>query len=209
MYLIPRRIRDDERGLTLIELLLAVVLLGIIVVPLASALISFFHNTNATTNRLTESHDEQIAAAYFAQDVQSIGVRDWSGAPFALQTSVEQNIGPTAGLYPCGAASLPAATLRFAWNDPTGDTSTQVVIVSYVVETVAGAKQLHRVRCDSGSTTPTSDIVLAHELVSVGTPSFTGPSTTPQAVSWTLNIKAPSDTGAPLVVTLYGQRRQT
>jgi prepilin-type N-terminal cleavage/methylation domain-containing protein len=201
--------RGDDRGLTLIELMLAVVLLGIIVVPLASALISFFHNTNATTNRLTESHDEQIAAAYFAQDVQSIGVRDWTGAPFGLKTSVEQNVGPTAGLYPCGAASLPAATLRFAWDDPIGDTSSQVVVVSYVVETVGGHKELHRVRCAGGSTTPTSDIVLAHELLSVGTPTFTGSSTIPQSVSWTLNIRASSDSGAALVVTLYGQRRQT
>jgi prepilin-type N-terminal cleavage/methylation domain-containing protein len=205
------RLRDrrDDRGLTLIELLLAVVLLAIIMVPLAGALISFFRNTNATTNRLTESHDEQIAAAYFAQDVQSIGVHDWTAAPFTMKTSVEQNVGPTAGLYPCGAASLPAAVLRFAWDEPTGDTSTQVVIVSYVVETVGGAQQLHRVRCAGGSTTPTSDIVLAHELVSVGTPTFTGSSTMPQAISWTLNIRAPGDAGAALVVNLYGQRRQT
>jgi prepilin-type N-terminal cleavage/methylation domain-containing protein len=203
------RARGGDSGVTLIEVLVAVVLLSIIIVPLGNALISFFKNTNATTNRLAESHDEQIAAAYFGQDVQSIGVRDWTGPPFTLQTSVEQNVGPTAGIYKCGAASLPAATLRFAWNDPTGDTSTQVVIVSYVVETVSGAKQLHRVRCAGGSTTPTSDIVLAHDLLSVGTPTFTGSSTIPQAISWTLNIRAPSNSGAALVVALYGQRRQT
>jgi prepilin-type N-terminal cleavage/methylation domain-containing protein len=209
MHMILRRIRRDESGLTLIELLLAIVLLSIIIVPLAGALISFFRNTNATTNRLTESHDEQIAAAYFAQDVQSIGVHDWSGAPFAMKTSVEQNVGPTAGVNKCGAASLPAAALRFAWDESIGNTSTQVVIVSYVVETVGGAQQLHRVRCAGGSTTPTSDIVIAHDLLSVGTPTFTGSSTMPQAISWTLNVRAPSNKGAALVVTLYGQRRQT
>lgn len=203
------RLRRDERGVTLIELLMAVVLLAIIIVPLGGALVSFFRNTNTTTNRLAESHDEQIAAAYFAQDVQSIGVRNWATAPFSLQTSVEQNAPAGGGLYPCGVAGTPNATLRFAWNDPTGASTTQVVIVSYVVETVGGETQLHRLRCVSGSTTPTADLVMAHNVSSVGTPVLTGTVTIPQAISWTINIRTPSDSGSPLAVVLYGQRRQT
>jgi prepilin-type N-terminal cleavage/methylation domain-containing protein len=202
------RIRRDDRGVTLVEVLIAIVILAIIIVPMGNALISFFRNTNATTNRFAESHDEQIAAAYFAQDVQSIGVRNWS--TLDLQASVEQNAPATSGTFPCGVAGTPAATLRFAWNDPTGASSTQQIIVSYVVETVSGHKQLHRLRCAGGSTTPTSDIIVVHNLLSAGTPTLTPTgSTIPQYVSWTLTIQASTGSGSPLVVTLYGQRRQT
>jgi prepilin-type N-terminal cleavage/methylation domain-containing protein len=202
------RVRRDDRGVTLVEVLIAVVILAIIIVPLGNALISFFRNTNATTNRMAESHDEQIAAAYFAQDVQSVGVRNWSN--LSAQTSVEQNAPATSGTYPCGANGTPNATLRLAWNDPTGASSTQVIIVSYVVETVNGQKELHRLRCAGGSTTPTSDIVVVRNLLSAGTPTLTpNAATVPQAVSWTLSVKASTGSGSPLVVTLYGQRRQT
>jgi prepilin-type N-terminal cleavage/methylation domain-containing protein len=80
MRLTPRGRRPDD-GVSLIELLVAIVLLGVIAVPLGNAVISFFRNTNATTNRLAESHDSQISSAYFAQDVQSIGVRAWGTIP--------------------------------------------------------------------------------------------------------------------------------
>jgi prepilin-type N-terminal cleavage/methylation domain-containing protein len=203
----PRR--GDERGVTLVEVLVAITLLAIVMVPLSNALIAFFRNTNTTTDRLSESHDEQIMAAYFAQDVQSIGVRTWTVAPYALQTSLEQNAPPTTGLFPCGAASTPNATLRMAWNDPQTATTNQTVIVSYVVETSGGVTTLHRLRCDSGSTTPSSDLVVAHNVLSVGTPVLTGPATIPQAISWTINIRATTDPGLALAVVLYGQRRQT
>jgi prepilin-type N-terminal cleavage/methylation domain-containing protein len=201
--------RPDDRGVTLIEVLIAIAILGVIIVPLGVALVTFLRNSGATTNRLAESHDEQIASAYFAQDVESIGVRDWTTAPYALKTSVEQNAPPTTGLYPCGAASTPNAVLRFAWDDPTSTTATRVIVVSYVVKTVGGEQQLHRLRCEAGSTTPTSDIVLAHNVFGVGTPVLTGTGTVPQAVSLTINIKAPTDSGAALSVVLSGQRRQT
>jgi prepilin-type N-terminal cleavage/methylation domain-containing protein len=201
--------KADDRGFTLVELVVAIAILGVIIVPLGTALIIFLRNSNTTADRLAESHDEQISAAYFAQDVQSIGVRDWTTAPYVLKTSVEQNAPATSGLYPCGVAGTPNAVLRFAWDDPTSTTATQVVVVSYVVRTVGTEQQLHRLRCAAGSTTPSSDLVLAHNVASVGTPVLTGSGTVPDTVSLTLNIKAPTDNGSPLVVVLSGQRRQT
>lgn len=211
MHRLRPRIRDD-RGVTLIELLVAVAILGIIIAPLTAALISFFRNTDATNNRLAESHDEQIASAYFAQDLQSLGVRDWTTPPFGLTTSFEQNVSATGGTYPCGPAGTPVAKIRMAWNDPTDSSNLQIVIVAYVVESVSGETQLHRLRCIQpvgGSSTLTSDLVLSHYVVSVGTPVLTGPATIPQSVLWSVNVKAPTDSGSPLVITLYGQRRQT
>jgi prepilin-type N-terminal cleavage/methylation domain-containing protein len=201
------RVRHDDRGVTLVEVLVAITLLAIIMVPLSNALIAFFRNTNATNNRLAYSHDEQIAAAYFAQDVQSLGVRATT-APFALQPSIEINAAYNTG-FACGLAGTPAAQLRMAWDEPTDATHTQRVIVSYVVETVGGVQQLHRLRCVAGAT-PSVDLVVVHNLLSYAAPVMTPTgSTTPIAISWTLNIRAAYDTGTPLVIVLYGQRRQT
>jgi prepilin-type N-terminal cleavage/methylation domain-containing protein len=200
--------RRDDRGVTLTEVMMAVIILAIILVPLGNALIAFFRNTNATNNRFIESDDAQLAAAYFAQDVQSIGVRDWSAPPYPTTQSVETNASPTGGVFPCGAAGMPDAVLRMAWDDPTSVSGTRLIVVSYMVRTVSGEQQLHRLRC-VGSTTPESDLVLAHNVFSVGSPVITGPNTNPQAITFTVNIKAPTNTGSALVVTLSGQRRQT
>ena len=203
--------RRDDAGVTLIELLLAIVLLGIIAVPLGGALISFFRNTNATTDRLAESHDAQIASAYFGQDVENIGVRTWNlpSGPYSLGTSVETNAPPKSGTFPCGPVGDPNAVIRMAWDDPTGASTLRKVIVSYVVRQVGAEKQLHRLRCDDGTSNPTSDIVLAHKVQSVGTPVLTGPvAGVPQSISLALTLKAPTDPGS-LAVALFGQRRQT
>ena len=66
-----------EAGFTLAELLMAVVIIAVIAVPLGNAVIGFLRNTDATSDRLALSHDEQISAAYFAADVAAIGLRDY------------------------------------------------------------------------------------------------------------------------------------
>jgi len=201
--------RRPDDGVTLIELLVAIVLLGIIAVPLGNAVISFFRTTNATSNRLAESHDAQITAAYFAQDVQSIGVRAWGSVPYSLSTSVETDAPPRTGTFPCGLTTDPNAVIRMAWDDPTGVSTRRTVIVSYLVRQVGPEKQLHRLRCDNGTADPTSDLILAHDVASVAVPVLTGPvSGLPQTVSVTITLQAPTDSGS-LAVTLFGQRRQT
>jgi hypothetical protein len=120
---------------------------------------------------------------------------------------VELNAPPTSGLYPCGTAGTPAATIRMAWDEPVGASETRVIVVSYVVENVGGEHQLHRLQCLAGSPVPTSDVVLAHNVVDASVPP--GLPGTPTQVTLVLTIKAPTDSGSPLVVTLVGQRRDT
>lgn len=209
------RRRDD--GLTLAEVLIVIAVLGIIIGPLTGALIVYLRNTDDISRRLTESHDAQISAAYFTQDVQSIGVRDWTAYPYPLKQSVEVNVAAAAGLYPCGDGATPEAVVRLAWDDPqTASGTPQVVRVAYVVQTVGGERQLRRITC-AGSATPTSVLVLAHNLdpsesqpVTVAcSSSCTAAPAVPLRVTLTVRIKDSTSTGTQLAIVLSGERRQT
>jgi prepilin-type N-terminal cleavage/methylation domain-containing protein len=212
-YMNGRPARDD--GVTLIEVLIVVVLLGVIVAPLTGAIIVFIRNTNETTNRMAESHDAQIAAAYFAQDVQSIGVRDWSAPPYPGVQSIELNAPAAGGLYPCGTGS--AALVRLAWDDPAVG-APSVRRVSYVVQTIGSERQLHRIACN-GAGAVSSDVVLAHNVDTATAPTVACANTAgaaqacdtsvpPAKVTMTLTIRAPANSTS-YVITLVGQRRQT
>jgi len=197
---------DD--GFTLVELILAIVIIGIITVPLGDVVIGFLRNTDATTARLLESHDVQIASAYWAQDVASVGTRT-STSPYPLTQSVETGVAYGASLYPCGAAgTTPIVTL--AWDDFTGPGAATLVRVAYLVQ----ASELHRIRCN-GSAAVVSDIILAHGLDPSTPPAIacstacTAAPAVPKTVTLTLTVKDPGNPGAAYVVPLTGQRRQS
>jgi len=222
----------DQDGFTLIELLMSIAILGIIAVPLGDALIGFLHNNDATTARLSESHDAQIAAAYFSQDVATFGVRDYSVAGQRtppLKSSIQQDVAYDAGPT-CGDPSTPTAVVRFLADDYDTSVSPAVLrtdVVAYVVETVNGERQLHRIKCTTSST-PSSDATVVHNLSATGTddqvvavlcyatppPASSIPcdgagANAPQYVTLTITIHNAKSTDTPYAVTLSGQRRQS
>jgi len=197
-------VRSDDRGLTLPEVMIAITILAIIVVPLTEALIGFVRNTDATTRRMNESHDIQLASTYFSRDIQNLGVRDPSTlAPL-------QSVNNPA--YPCGSGT---AVLSLAWDDPTTVSGPATVIrVTYLVRDVGAEHQLRRLLC-RGSGTVQSDIVVAHNLVGTPGPPVCQPSpctgagsAVPQRVTLTVTVANPADTD-PITVTLTGQRGQS
>jgi prepilin-type N-terminal cleavage/methylation domain-containing protein len=204
----------DDRGFTLTEVLITIVILGVIILPLGNAVIGFIRLTDDTSTRLSESHDVQLAVAYFAQDVNGLGTRDWSGYPYRPRRSVELNAPATGGLYPCGPGGTPAAVLRLAWDDPESVAAAPTITrASYVVVTAGGEHTLHRMVC-AGSATVVSDIVVIHNLDPAATPVVVcqPPCATvpvPASITLTLAIKAPGNTGAATALILSGQRRQT
>ena len=213
--------RQDDRGFTLIELLVAVVILGVIAVPLGNVMISYLHNSDATTARLSENHDAQISAAYWAADVTSIGVRSTTyssdpSAPYPLTQSVEENAPAISGLFPCGTATTPNAVIRFGWDDYPSGPSAPVTLrrVAYVVQTDStGQKQLHRLSC-AGSATVVSDTVVVHNLVRRRHPVHRrrarSGAATPLVVNLTLAVHDPQSAGsANYPIALTGQRRQS
>ncbi len=71
-----RRVMESpaEGGFTLVELMVAVAILGVVVVALASTFVVTARTATVTSQRFDESHDAQIASAYLANDVQSANV---------------------------------------------------------------------------------------------------------------------------------------
>jgi prepilin-type N-terminal cleavage/methylation domain-containing protein len=215
------RLRRGADGFTLVELLVAIAILGIITVPLSNVVIAYLRNTDATTARLIESHDAQISSAYWAQDVASIGARSTT-SPFGFNQSVETGVAYNLGLYPCGPAGTPSAIVRLAWDDSSGPGAATLVRVAYVRQAAPGQTQLtelHRLRC-VGSTAVVSDVTIAHDLDPATPPTVACPTTTaectpgppttvPKSITLTLAIKDPKNLGGAYVVWLTGQRRQS
>jgi hypothetical protein len=159
-----------------------------------------------------------MAASYFAQDVQAVGMRgDYSSS--AEPTFIaSMALGAAAGstFFPCAPGGTPAALVSIGSDDfsDATDESRFPTYVSYVVE----GTELHRFVC-TGSTLSASSTI-AHDLVApfaaVSCANAAGASmsctgtTLPATVSLALTIQDPdSGSGTPYQVTLTGQRRQT
>lgn len=204
--------KRSEAGFTLIEMLVAIVIMGVISVPLGNVMISYLRNTATTGARIGESRDAQISSAYWAQDVSSIGVRggyDSAAKTFPLLQSVNTS-------YPCTLPVGSATLVILAWDQTDAAGAVTPVRVAYV--TRAGGTELFRQQC-TGST-PDAGAVLAHELdpatppalvcAGSGGSSCTGSgSAVPARISLTFRVKDSSNQGQPYTVVLTGQRRQS
>jgi prepilin-type N-terminal cleavage/methylation domain-containing protein len=199
-----KRLRHDDRGVTLPELLAAMLIMAVIITPLSAALIGFMRNNDDTIMRLSESHDVKLVAAYFSEDVASIGVRD---ANFALRPSVNNTTD-----FPCGTGS---SVLLLAWEGlhPTTGVPTTVrvryVVVSGVVDGVT-VQQLRRELC-YGNATVAESMVLVRQLATPGpTASCSNPTSPAGPCTLVLSIEHPkTERDTKMTITLTGQRKQT
>jgi prepilin-type N-terminal cleavage/methylation domain-containing protein len=189
--------RDD--GFTLVELMVAIAIISLIMVPLAGVVFGYLRNTDATSARLAESHDQQIIAAYWQQDVSSTGVRsstyDTSSHTFPPLQSVDN------ASFPCPTPGM-AQIVVLAWNQYDASGSATVISVAYSKDSTG--TRLLRAHCTTS--TVDSSAVLAHDLDPAVAPSVTCASA---SCSLTVGVRDPSGRGQPYSVTLTGQRRQT
>jgi len=207
---------DRESGFTLIELMVAVIVMGIITVPLGNFMLEYLQNTTTTTDRFSDSHDIQLASAYFAQDVAATGLHS-AVSPYPLVQSV-WTTSPPAAPY-CGQA-VGTVKLLLSWDSWTvtgsGNSATGADTPASVAYAVSGST-LHRVYCATGSIT-SSDVTVVHGLRAVtvscsstcnaGAPNAGTP---PATVSLSLQIATgTTDQAAPSApIVLTGQRRQS
>src|SRR3954447_22402752 len=112
-----------EAGFTLVELLIGIAIAGMLIAVIGSAMVVGLKTTDATTQRLSESHDTQVTSSYLANDVQSASAVNVSGSnascastPTTLVTFTYGN-GQTA-TYRCGTTGGQAQVPRTFGGSP-------------------------------------------------------------------------------------------
>lgn len=136
---LPMGHRED--GFTLIELLIFIAISSVIIGAIAGAFIAGFRTTAEADQRMLESHDRQIVAAWFANDVQSAGTQ-----PGDIRT--------TTG---CGETTTPLVS--FVHRDFTSGSE----VTSTVSYTLNGSR-IERRRCSGNPQVVSSNNLIASQL---------------------------------------------
>jgi prepilin-type N-terminal cleavage/methylation domain-containing protein len=152
--------RADEAGFTLVEVMLASTISAVITSVIATAVIVSLRNADATSNRLSVSHDAQIAQSWFTTDAQSA---DGADTDFS-------------GTGTCGS-STPVLVLRWASRAAFPPNDYRVVTYGVNVDGPTGERQLVRESCQGttgyASLALTETVVLAHDLLGTPVPTCT------------------------------------
>lgn len=189
--------RRGDAGFSLVELLVAVSLLGILLASVAGVSLVAMRTAASAETRLDDSNDLVRAATYFGDDVQG-----------AQTVSV--------GTTPrCGTD--PSVVVEFLGQDFTDDSTftTVTTVVSYVRRTVAlpGGirRELHRLTCSTPAGTPAYPLAATNDVpvvldMSVAVP-VVGCGTAGCGAFTEVNLTVQQSSGLRYVLT--GRRRTT
>ncbi|GAA3523175.1 type II secretion system protein [Nocardioides daeguensis] len=217
MRLIRQRLaRGKDDGLTLVELVVTVAILGIVAVVLLGVVIEYLKVTGSTRARLGESTDQQFISTYWQNDVSSLGRRDFNpGNADPVPTVPSVSVG-TAGPGGCGASVGPVV-VAFAWVEypvgasvPANAWNPTSQEVAYVRAGSAAPFVLQRVRCKGG--VEGAPLTVAHNLTR--TPTVTcdtscSGSTLPNRVSMEFTVRDASEAASVgYTTTVSADRRQ-
>jgi prepilin-type N-terminal cleavage/methylation domain-containing protein len=196
--------QPDDQGFTLVELVMAIAILGMIMTAVATMLMTSLMANRQSDRRLGESTDFQFATSYFADDAQGAVTVDVGGTPDCASTA---------------AGADPTDVVEFRGNsfDDTGNT--RLTRIAYVLRTVVEAsgstRELRRVACsgpDVSHLTHDAETTVARHLSGV-----TAPSIACRSVAAQVACSAAAMTSVQVTVTeasgfsysLLGTRRTT
>ena len=132
--------RDRSAGFTIVELIVAVAIFGIVGSVLSGVIMMGFNSYSYTTTRLNESNDRQFLATWFTRDIQSATTLALSGGT-------------------CGTAAG-ATVLRLTWSESDASATPVVTAREVTYRLLAGTApakgSLSRVLCANGSVVTTT-----------------------------------------------------
>lgn len=105
----------DQDGFTLVELIVAIVLMGIVAVPLGVSFVEAVKTTGATSTSLGSSHDTQLVDYYLQRDAAGASATS-SPSAWACAVGAGATVGPNAGI------------IQFTW--PQADVATGSTLAS-------------------------------------------------------------------------------
>lgn len=185
----------DESGFTLVELLIAVTVLGIIIVALGAGFSVGLRSLDDTSNRLSGSTDAQQLGVYLLPDVQS------------ASTVVASSTG--AGIA-CTGASNPVLQLTdgASFNVVYG---VRTVTSGSLADATHPAYFLERYVCTGGSVQSASTKVVSRTLASAtaAAPVRIPATGTLTGAALTVTEKTTTNDTTPYVFTVSGRRRTT
>jgi prepilin-type N-terminal cleavage/methylation domain-containing protein len=143
--------RDEtDRGMTLVELLITVTILGVIMSSLAAAVIVMLRSEAPTRDRIAESKDVTFLQAWIPTD---------------LASAVSRNVEPT--YQPAAATMLPGTNvITITRPDLSGSSAPSYVTISYRYVNDGDEWQLRRyeIRNPNGPSPEVTQVGVAHEL---------------------------------------------
>jgi prepilin-type N-terminal cleavage/methylation domain-containing protein len=182
--------RDDgrEAGFTLLELIVAITIMGIIILPLTLAMVTGLTTTIDAQQRLSASRSPLFTSAFFSRDAQS-----------AAKGGIDNNPSNPPG---CGTGTN---VISFTWKT-TAPAAVHNYAASYSLHGSGASQTMTRTFCDNGST---STATLAPVLGS-GSPAATAtcsPGCSAASLPRTITITVTKPKGGSF--TLQATRRTT
>ena len=200
----PPRGRQADGGFTLVELLIAIVLSGIIAGVTVAALATSMNVASSTSAEVADSTDASLITAFLYRDAQAAGTTNPTTAvtdlAYGVATSSSTDAAATAAAWG-GCAQYGAMVARFSWIDRNlGGVAGQAVTVTYALDS---SSQLVRRICRAGIS---SDVVLGHGVTAAAAQCQPDPACGLLATAVALTVSG-SGARAPYTYTLTASLR--
>jgi prepilin-type N-terminal cleavage/methylation domain-containing protein len=178
-----------EDGFTLIELMVAMAIMAIIMLPLTAGVIVGLRTSDETSNRLAGSNDAQLLSIWFPPDVQSTG---------NLNTDVVAT--PTVNTECSGINN--AVRLKWRATEVAGGSASTYIAAYAISQSSTGDWRLLRYYCVNGGTASTH--VVARNLKNATAVAI---STSTTKVTMTVTEKATATDPTSYTFSVSGNRR--
>jgi prepilin-type N-terminal cleavage/methylation domain-containing protein len=194
----PARPARADGGFTLIELVIAIAILGVVMSAVCAAMVTALRANQETKTRLAKSGDVQFSSTWFADDIAGAN-KVTTGGTASCGTSATALVDITSTDIDTTVAGVPATP------PPTPEATTRSV--SYVLATVSDGdgtfRQLERRACVGPGAAEVNRV--ARRLSTTATPTVTRTPDTATPATVTLTLTADDGT----TFTLTGNRRSS